>query len=180
MKNLVVRKARESKIPVQQMYGLYAMDRLVLKLSKTEYADNLIVKGGFLLTTDLGVSMRATRDLDFTIKNFCLDEDTINELIDAIEDKEDIDKIILSLEKTMNQRETFIDMNDYKQIIDDLTCSENQKVLWLRYADEAPYAEGIAFGEVMDQIYHFSNELVQYQLKKNRKKRLNKNYDLEL
>lgn len=85
MKNLVARKSRESKIAVQQMYGLYAMDRLVLKLSKSDFAESLIVKGGFLLTTYLGVSMRTTRDLDFTMKNLQLDEDAIKELAEVIE-----------------------------------------------------------------------------------------------
>lgn len=293
MKNLVVRKSRESKIAVQQMYGLYAMDRLVLKLSESDLADSLIVKGGFLLTTDLGVDMRATRDLDFTMRNLRLDEDTIDELAKVIEAKDendneyfvlnrvnetredfayngynlklnyyngttripinvdvtsgediipiqdkklfqsiftneeymlnsypieqvvsdkfytllaygdiddtnsrmkdyydlylitriyedlDLEKVNLSLEKTMDQRDNHIDIHDYEEIIDYLSGSEKQNILWSKYSEEEPYAGGIEFEEVMDQIHYLSNELVQQQLNKNREKRLKKNNDLE-
>ncbi len=107
MKNLVVRKSRESKIAVQQMYGLYAMDRLVLKLSESDFADSLIVKGGFLLTTDLGVDMRATRDLDFTMRNLSLDEYTIDELAKVIEAKDENDNEYFELKRVDETREDF-------------------------------------------------------------------------
>lgn len=188
------------------MYGLYAMDRLVLKLSESDPADSLIVKGGFLLTTDLGVDMRATRDLDFTMRNLRLDEDTIDELAKVIEAKDENDneyfvlnrvnetrkdfayngynlklnyyngttripinidiisgediipiqdkKLFQSIftdeEYTLNsypmeQRDNYIGVHDYDEIIDFLSGSENQKMLWSKYSEEEPYAEEIEF-----------------------------------
>lgn len=44
------------------------MELLISKLAKIEYADNLIVKDGFLLTSSYGLENRATGDLDFTVK----------------------------------------------------------------------------------------------------------------
>lgn len=68
MKNLIHQKSKESKLPPQQLYGLYAMDQLLAQLSKTKYSNHLIVKGGFLLTTTYGLENRATGDIDFTVE----------------------------------------------------------------------------------------------------------------
>lgn len=273
MKNLISQKSKESKLPAQQLYGLYAMDRLILKLSKSSYADKLIVKGGFLLTTDLGVSMRATRDLHFTLRNSFLSKGKLDELVDVIQDRDekgndyfkldsaneiresfeyngynlkliyhngktkipisvditsgedligvndkryfksifteeeyvlssysteqiltdkfytllaygemddtnsrmkdyydlyllthiidnvDLNKVILGLDKIMNQRNTFIDTKEYDTIIDFLTDSEKQKELWSLFERANPYAENISFEEVMSQIKSFSQAL---------------------
>jgi predicted nucleotidyltransferase component of viral defense system len=280
MKNLIIKKSRESKLPIQQLYGLYAMDRLILKLSKTSYADNLIVKGGFLLTTDLGVSMRATRDLDFTIRNCFLGKDTVDKLTEVISKNDensteyfelksinetrekfeyngyslklvyqngntkipinvditsgeeligvndrrqfksiftnevymlssysmeqiiidkfhtllafgeiddtnsrmkdyydlylltktnndiDLNKVILGLNKTMNQRNTFIHTEDYDVIIDFLTHSNKQRKLWSVFSSGNPYAENINFEVIMEQIKLFSNRLIEQNIHK--------------
>ncbi|MBU5467926.1 nucleotidyl transferase AbiEii/AbiGii toxin family protein [Virgibacillus sp. MSJ-26] len=112
MKNLIIKKSKESKLPAQQLYGLFAMDRLILKLSKTPYANNLIVKGGFLLTIDLGVSMRATRDLDLTVRDLYLSTDVINELFDVIKIKDKDSNEYFELNNIKETREEF-DYNGY-------------------------------------------------------------------
>lgn len=84
VKNMISKKSAETGLPAQQLYGLFGMERLILKLSQSSYAEHLIVKGGFLLTTDLGLSARATRDIDFSVMNIYLSQDTMNELIDVI------------------------------------------------------------------------------------------------
>src|SRR5699024_2113853 len=112
MKNLIIKKSKESKLPSQQLYGLFAMDRLILKLSKTPYANNLIVKGGFLLTIDLGVSMRATRDLDLTVRDLYLSTDVINELFDVIKIKDKDSNEYFELNNIKETREEF-DYNGY-------------------------------------------------------------------
>ena len=86
MRNLVREKSKKSKLPTQQLYGLYAMDRLILKLSDSVYSRLLIVKGGgFLLTTHLGINSRATRDIDFTVIDFKLSNEMISNLVSVIE-----------------------------------------------------------------------------------------------
>lgn len=88
MKNMVAKKSKESGLAMQQLYGLFAMERLILKLSRSSYADQLVVKGGFLLTTELGVSYRATRDLDFTVRNSALSLDMLEGMINVIKQKD--------------------------------------------------------------------------------------------
>ncbi|HIZ52673.1 MAG TPA: nucleotidyl transferase AbiEii/AbiGii toxin family protein, partial [Candidatus Enterococcus avicola] len=77
MKNLISKKSKETGLPAQQLYGLYAMDQFVSEISETEYSDYLIIKGGFLLTTSYGLDNRATGDIDFTVRDIALNEDNI-------------------------------------------------------------------------------------------------------
>jgi len=75
---------------------------------------------------------------------------------------EDLDfgKINVGLEKTMNQRNVHIDTDKYDEIITYLEESDKQRDLWSRFEESKPYAEGIEFDEVMNQIHQFSDELI--------------------
>lgn len=50
----------------------YMLERLLERISRSEYSDKFIIKGGFLLSSIVGLSTRATMDLDTTIKGFML------------------------------------------------------------------------------------------------------------
>ena len=107
MKDLVGKKFKETQVPIQQLYGLYAMEQLIVKLSKDEIADHLIVKGGFLLATHLGVQNRVTRDLDFTVQGFYLNEDTLRDFIDVIEQRDEKDQSYFECKAIKITRENF-------------------------------------------------------------------------
>lgn len=72
MKHLVKTKAKKTGVPVQQLYGLFAMEQLLIKLNDSPYKEHLILKGGYVLSTTLGLNKRATRDLDTTVRNLSL------------------------------------------------------------------------------------------------------------
>lgn len=107
MKSLIRSKSIESGLSPQQLYGLYAMERLILKLSKSIYSAELIVKGGFLLTTKLGLTSRMTRDIDFTIRNNSLSESEISEFTDLIEIRDEKDKEYFEVKNVLEIRGGF-------------------------------------------------------------------------
>lgn len=117
MRSLVNKKSKESKLPPQQLYGLYAMDRLILKLSNSTYSNDLIVKGGFLLTTHLGINSRVTRDMDFTIKNIPLSEEVIDDFISVIESDDTNSPECFKVRKVMDIRSDF-EYGGYSLMID--------------------------------------------------------------
>lgn len=84
MKRLVKIKAKETGLPVQQLYGLFAMEQLLIKLNDSPYKEHLILKGGYVLSTTLGLDKRSTRDLDTTIRNLSLDREKMEEIADFI------------------------------------------------------------------------------------------------
>lgn len=49
---------------------IYMMERFLERVAYSKYKDNFIVKGGILVTSMIGISMRSTMDIDTTIRNF--------------------------------------------------------------------------------------------------------------
>jgi len=57
--------AIQGKKPYDYLMMHYFIERLLYRLSISQYADNFILKGGLLLYTMLGNDARATKDIDF-------------------------------------------------------------------------------------------------------------------
>lgn len=103
MKNLIAKKYKETNIPIQQLYNLYATEQIVKKLSESKFKDHLILKGGYLLSMMYGLNERSTKDLDTTVQHLALNEKTIDEMITFIETPEEDGKQYF---KFLNKRET--------------------------------------------------------------------------
>lgn len=54
------------------------------KLSKSQYCENFILKGGLLISSLIGVDMRSTMDMDTTIKGLPVNEITIRDILKEI------------------------------------------------------------------------------------------------
>jgi predicted nucleotidyltransferase component of viral defense system len=61
-------KSRESGIPADVLYRRYLLERFIARIAASEHRDSIIIKGGMLLSAIAGIDMRATRDLDTTIR----------------------------------------------------------------------------------------------------------------
>lgn len=57
--------ARETQRPLDQLLTRYALERLLYRLSRSEYRDRYALKGALLVTTWFDSPHRPTRDLDF-------------------------------------------------------------------------------------------------------------------
>lgn len=62
-------QSKEEGIPFQMVLQLFAQEEFLRKLSFSQYADNLILKGGMFIYTLTEFDSRPTRDIDFLIKN---------------------------------------------------------------------------------------------------------------
>lgn len=74
----IARKANTDPIILMR---LYMMERFLERLSLSEYKNNFIIKGGVLITSLLGISLRTTMDIDSTIQNLSLKEDNMLEIV---------------------------------------------------------------------------------------------------
>lgn len=66
--------ANKTNADPRLLMRIYMMDRFLERLSYSKYKDNFIIKGGILVTSMVGVSLRSTMDIDATIKNLNLSE----------------------------------------------------------------------------------------------------------
>lgn len=57
------------------------MERFLERIAFSKYRDCFIVKGGILVTSMIGISLRSTMDIDTTIRNFNLNEEKYMKLL---------------------------------------------------------------------------------------------------
>lgn len=76
--------ARANGIPAQLVLQQYLNERFLVRLSMTNYRDKFVVKGGTLIASIVGLSNRATMDMDTTLKDLPLTPDAIENAINTI------------------------------------------------------------------------------------------------
>jgi len=84
VKDLINNMARENHINPQILSRNYMLERLLERISLSEYKDKFILKGGMLIADLVGVDMRATVDMDTTIKYYPVSKDSIEKAFDSI------------------------------------------------------------------------------------------------
>ena len=84
LKAIIKNKAQEKNISAQLVMQNYMLERLLERISISRYRNNFILKGGFLISSIVGLDTRATMDLDTTIKGFALTHEKIREIFEDI------------------------------------------------------------------------------------------------
>ena len=76
--------AKQKNIPAQVILQNYMFERLLVRLSASEYKEKFVLKGGMLVAALVGLDNRATMDLDTTLKNLPLTPETIHCALEQI------------------------------------------------------------------------------------------------
>lgn len=76
--------AQAENIPAQVVLQNFMFERFFARLSKSSTRENLVLKGGTLISQYLGISRRTTMDIDITLRNAALTEKTIMEMVDNV------------------------------------------------------------------------------------------------
>ena len=76
--------AKKNNISAQAVLQNYLMSRFLYRLSLTKYKEKFVIKGGMLISSIVGIEHRATMDLDTTLRNLPLNEDSILEAFENI------------------------------------------------------------------------------------------------
>ena len=84
LKAFIKKKAEENHISAQLVMQNYMMERLLERISLSDYKQNFILKGGFLIAAIVGLDTRTTMDLDATIKGFTLTHESIEKIFNEI------------------------------------------------------------------------------------------------
>jgi len=76
--------SKETGISAQLVLQNYMLERLLERISLSEYKHNFILKGGFLIASIVGLNTRATMDMDVTLKGLPLNEQLLLEMFEKI------------------------------------------------------------------------------------------------
>ena len=83
-KALIKQMAERKNITSQLVMQNYMLERILERISLSEYKSNFILKGGLLISVMVGLDTRATMDLDTTVKGFTLTNESIQKIFSEI------------------------------------------------------------------------------------------------
>ena len=77
IKNLANNMSADPRI----LMTAYMMERFLERLASSKYKDNFVIKGGILVTSMVGVSLRSTMDIDASITGYNLSKNEVQRVI---------------------------------------------------------------------------------------------------
>lgn len=84
LKAAINKMAKEKHIPSQLVMQNYMLERLLERIAHSKYQSNFILKGGLLIASMVGLHSRATMDMDATIRNHPVNENSIKKMFEKI------------------------------------------------------------------------------------------------
>lgn len=84
LKGRINNYAKQNGIAAQVVLQNFMFERFLERLSRSEYQQKFIIKGGMLVTAIVGIDTRTTMDLDTTLRNLPLTEPQIKEAISGL------------------------------------------------------------------------------------------------
>ena len=106
LKAKVNNRAKAVGISPAHAMQAYVLDCLVVRLSRSRYRDSVIVKGGVLIGSLIGVDKRTTMDLDTTVRGITLTHDAVRKAFEEICAIGADDDLTYSVVRTSDIRET--------------------------------------------------------------------------
>ena len=86
----------------QIMLRIYLMERLLERVSLSQYRDNFVLKGGLLVSSLVGVDMRSTMDVDTTVKSLPLNKMSAQKILEEIIAIEVDDGVVFRITKVQD------------------------------------------------------------------------------
>lgn len=84
LKNIIYKKAHGNSDISQKFYQLFYFERILERISISNYRGQIILKGGLLLTSIIGDDERTTKDMDATLKGIPLTKNDIEKVFNEI------------------------------------------------------------------------------------------------
>ena len=81
---LIKKKANGSNGLSLHLHQMFFFEHVLMRIEKSKYKDNIILKGGVLLSPLLGCDMRTTKDIDTTLKGMPLNLETVKNIFEDI------------------------------------------------------------------------------------------------
>lgn len=104
IKNIASKNGADPRV----LMRIYMMERFLERVSLSVYKDNFIIKGGILITSMVGISMKSTMDIDTTVKGQDLSLENAQRIISDIAEiqlDDGVSFIIKDVETIMDEME---------------------------------------------------------------------------
>jgi len=105
LKSIISKKANGNNNLSAQLYQMYFFEHILDRLSKSQYKNNIILKGGLLLSSIIGDDERTTKDMDATLKSLPLERENVIQIVNDILNIDLDDGITFKIEDVKDIRE---------------------------------------------------------------------------
>ena len=105
LKAIIKNIALKSGITPQAALQIYCLERLLERISLSSKSECFIIKGGFLISSMIGIEHRSTMDIDTTAKGFDVNHESISEIFSEICRIEIDDQLHFMFDRTEDIRE---------------------------------------------------------------------------
>lgn len=84
LNSIIKSRAKGNNVVSLHLHQMFFFEHVLMRLEKSKYRDNIILKGGVLLSSIIGSDMRTTKDIDTTLKSMPLNEKSIRNIFEEI------------------------------------------------------------------------------------------------
>lgn len=117
LKDWINNMAKKNNLIANTILQNFMMERLLERISVSEYKNNFILKGGFLIAAIVGIDMRSTMDMDTTVKGVPVNQETVEEMLNKILSVNLDDNVIFKL-KNIKSIHDVSDYDDFRVSIE--------------------------------------------------------------
>lgn len=105
LKAAIRNRAKEDGVPPQLVMQNYLLERLLERISLSPWRDSIVIKGGMLISSLIGVDKRSTKDLDTTVRGFPLTHENAEKVFREITAMDADDDFTFEFVRTEDIRE---------------------------------------------------------------------------
>ncbi len=80
LNDIIKKKSKSNNNLAHHLHQMFFFEHVLMRLEKSKYRDNIILKGGVLLSSIIGEDLRTTKDIDTTLKSLPLNIDSIRNI----------------------------------------------------------------------------------------------------
>lgn len=84
LKGAIRNIAKSKNLRSQEVLQMFLFERVLERLSQSQYKNNFILKGGLLISSMIGINERTTMDMDTTTKGIEMEENEITSIFNEI------------------------------------------------------------------------------------------------
>ena len=84
LNDIIKKKSNGNNNLAHHFHQMFFFEHLLMRLEKSKYRDNIVLKGGVLLSSIIGEDLRTTKDIDATLKSLPLNIDSVRNIFEEI------------------------------------------------------------------------------------------------
>lgn len=84
LNDIIKIKSKGNNNLAHHLHQMFFFEHVLMRIEKSKYKDNIILKGGVLLSSIIGEDLRTTKDIDATLKSLPLNLEHIRDIFEEI------------------------------------------------------------------------------------------------